>query len=85
MGSSTSSGSVSRFVLRRCIAFDPHDDGVWVSNDVAGSVSRIDPATNAVVDTVTVGPHPFVVRTAFGDIWAGEFQGNRIWRIHVPS
>ena len=101
---------------------DPHDDGVWVSDNTAnsvtridpttgvvvattgvgaapadgvrgpdglewipnlgdGTISRLDPATNAVVDTVPVGPHPFVLRSAFGDLWVGEFQGNRIWRL----
>ena len=40
--------------------------------------------TNTVVDTVRVGPHPFVVRNAFGDLWVGEFQGSRLWRLR-PS
>ena len=25
------------------LCVDPHDDGVWVSNDIDGSVSRVDP------------------------------------------
>src|SRR5206468_2865312 len=55
-------------------------DGLkWIRNDGEGSFWRIDPATNAVVDTISVGPHQFVVRSAFGDIWVGEFQGHRIW------
>ena len=58
-------------------------DGLkWIRNDGEGTFWRIDAATNAVVDTISVGPHQFVVRSAFGDIWVGEFQGHRIWRIH---
>jgi len=32
------------------------DTGVWVANGTAGTVSRIDPATSAVVDTRTRAP-----------------------------
>ena len=41
----------------------------------------IDPATNAVIDTVTIGGKPFVVRSAFGALWAGDFGGTTIKRI----
>src|SRR5436309_13551143 len=35
-------------------------DGLeWIRNDGEGTIWRIDPATNAVVDTISVGPHPF--------------------------
>ena len=31
---------------------------VWVSNELAGTLSRIDPARNEVVDTVRIGNRP---------------------------
>ena len=46
-----------------------------------GTISVIDPATNTVVHTVQIGGHPFVVRAAFGDLWAGDFGGSTIKRI----
>jgi len=42
----------------------------------------IDPATNTVTDTVTIGGKPFVVRSAFGSLWAGDFGGSTIKRIN---
>lgn len=57
-------------------------DGLeWIPNQGSSNITRIDPATNAVVDTIPVGPIPFVVRSAFGDVWVGEFKGQRVWRI----
>ena len=40
------------------LCVDPHDDGVWVSNGVDNSVSRIDPETNTVAATTAVGAAP---------------------------
>jgi YVTN family beta-propeller protein len=40
------------------VCVDVHDDGVWVSNENDGSVTKLDPATNAVVGTVKVGRAP---------------------------
>src|SRR5574339_118111 len=34
------------------------DEHVWVSNYPKNSVTRIDPASNTVVDTITVGRNP---------------------------
>jgi YVTN family beta-propeller protein len=59
-------------------------DGLeWIPNRGDGTISRIDPATNAVVDTFSVTGTPFVVRSAFGDIWVDDFKGNQEWRVHV--
>ena len=57
------------------------DGREWIPNQGSSNITRIDPATNAVVDTIPVGPIPFVVRSAFGDVWVGEFKGQRVWRI----
>jgi YVTN family beta-propeller protein len=40
------------------VCVDPHDDGVWVSNEVAGSVSKLDPKTDRVLGTVKAGSAP---------------------------
>ena len=40
------------------VCIDVHDDGVWVSNEADGSVSKLDPATNRVVSTVKAGTAP---------------------------
>jgi YVTN family beta-propeller protein len=40
------------------LCVDAHDDGVWVSDDLAGTVTRVDPQTNEVVATVAVGKGP---------------------------
>jgi YVTN family beta-propeller protein len=43
--------------------------GVWVANSLSGTVSRIDPRTNRVTDTITVGNRPQDVVTAGGMVW----------------
>jgi streptogramin lyase len=40
------------------ICVDPHDDGVWVSDDVAGAITRLDARTGAIVATTQVGGAP---------------------------
>ena len=57
------------------------DGREWIRTATARS-PFIDPATNTVTDTVTIGGKPFVVRSAFGALWAGDFDGSRIRRIH---
>jgi streptogramin lyase len=49
-----------------------------------GTVARIDPATNEVVATITVGQAtstPFKLVTGFGSIWVGVLPGNSVVRI----
>ena len=60
------------------------DGLVWVPNLRDGTVSRIDPADNLVVDTIPVVAGPFVLRSAYGDVWIGDFAGTTVWRLHVP-
>lgn len=51
------------------------DDAVWVANHRGGDVTRIDPVTNRVVASVTVGPKgpsgPQNVGAGAGSIWVG--------------
>ena len=49
------------------VAFD--GTNIWVTNLGAGTVSKINPATNTVTATVTVGTNPFEV----------AFDGTNIW------
>jgi YVTN family beta-propeller protein len=45
------------------------NDSVWVANSGDGSVSRIDPRTNAVTATVAVGHRPQGIAIAAGAVW----------------
>ena len=47
-----------------------------------GRSRGIDPTPAKVVGTLRVGPEPFVLTVAFGDVWSPAWGGNRIWRIH---
>ena len=42
---------------------------VWVANTEAGTISRIDPATNEVGDTIELGAAPAGLVVANGLLW----------------
>ena len=42
---------------------------VWVANAADGTVSRIDPETNEVVKTITVGNAPAGIAVVDGSVW----------------
>ena len=42
---------------------------VWVVNNGAGTVSRVDPVTNEVVNTIEVGGTPRGVAVGEGAVW----------------
>jgi YVTN family beta-propeller protein len=63
-------------------AVDAHGR-IWIPNKGDGTVSRIDPASNRVVETVKVGGAPFVLNEAFGDVWAPDYTGSRVARLHI--
>jgi hypothetical protein len=44
------------------------------------TISIVDPARNAVAATLRSGPGPFVVSTAFGDMWVPSYGGGDVWR-----
>jgi DNA-binding beta-propeller fold protein YncE len=46
-------------------------------------IQRLDPATNAVVDTIPTGKGPFVVSVGYGDIWAPSYGGTSVWRLRA--
>lgn len=60
------------------------DDGtVFVPNLGSNTLSRIDPATNKVVNTLSVGTKPFPAANAFGDIWVPSAGGTDVVRVHI--
>jgi YVTN family beta-propeller protein len=56
-------------------------DGVWVTNGDDDSVTRIDPATNQVKNTVAVGQEPIDVALGEGAVWVADQQGQRVSRV----
>jgi YVTN family beta-propeller protein len=65
------------------------DDAIWVANSDGGTVSRIDPATNAVVATVTLGPvrgsgpngSPLFISTFNDQVWVSNNAESALVRI----
>jgi len=54
-----------------------------VPNLGADTLSRIDPATNKVVNVIHVGVKPFPAANAFGDIWVPSAGGSDLYRVHT--
>jgi YVTN family beta-propeller protein len=56
--------------------------GVWVTDDVDNTVTRIDPASaNAVASTTPVGRGPSAVATGAGGVWVANTQENTVARV----
>ena len=47
-----------------------------------GTISVIDPATNAVRTTLAVGKGPLAVAESGGDAWVSSSNDGELWRIH---
>lgn len=54
---------------------------IWVASDAKGVVSRIDPATNAVIATIPVDADTFYMTFGFDALWAVSFTGHTIQKI----
>ena len=54
---------------------------VWTTNTVEDSVTRIDPATNAVVATIPVGEFPTGIALTPGAVWVANHHGRSLSRI----
>src|SRR5262249_13344970 len=72
------------------------EGAVWVANRVVppngvapsgkrGTVSRIDPRTNAVIATITVGREPFGIAVGDGAVWVGNRTDFTVSRIDPRS
>jgi virginiamycin B lyase len=47
---------------------------VWVANELDGTITRIDPGTNHVVETIRVGGSPHDLVVAGGEVWVAKGQ-----------
>jgi virginiamycin B lyase len=55
---------------------------IWVASDnTIGKVSRVDPATNSVIATITVDPGTWYLAFGFGALWAVSADRQSIQRI----
>ena len=55
---------------------------IWVASDnTAGKVSRIDPATNTVIATIPVDPGTWYLAFGYGSLWAVSSDGQSVQRI----
>jgi YVTN family beta-propeller protein len=61
------------------------DGAVWVANAGQGTVSRIDPATNAVTGTTPVGRNPVRLAAGFGSVWVANKTSNTVSRLDVRT
>ena len=58
---------------------------VWVANSLDGTVSRIDPNTNAVVQTIPVGNGPSGIIYTAGSIWVANTGDRTVTKIDADS
>ncbi len=61
------------------------DGSVWAVNGTGGTVSRIDPATHAVVQQIPVGVNPAAVTVAGGDVWVTNSGDGTVSRINPAA
>ena len=54
---------------------------MWVANSLDGTVTRVDPATVAVTETIPVGPGPAAVAATGETVWISVEFGNRLVRV----
>jgi len=47
------------------------------------TITRIDPATNAVIDVSRAGNGALAVAVARGSMWITSFAGSDVWRYRV--
>ena len=53
---------------------------VWAAEKERNTLTRIDPATDRIVDVTAAGPGALAVVAAAGDVWVTSFAGNDVWR-----
>lgn len=69
---------------------DPHgvatgEAGIWVGNAAAGSVARIDPATNALAESIPVPVKPYALALDGSNLWVTSFLDDRVVRVDLES
>jgi streptogramin lyase len=58
---------------------------VWVANDAAGTLARIDPKTNRVTKRIKLSPGLFSVTRGFGALWIVNYERNTLVRVDPRS
>jgi virginiamycin B lyase len=61
------------------------DDAVWVTDYDSNIVTRVDPATNEVVDTISLKGEPHYVAAGEGAAWVAGFTKARFHRIDAAT
>jgi YVTN family beta-propeller protein len=61
------------------------DGSVWAVNTAEQTVSRINPATHAVVQTIPVGPQPTAVTVTGTDVWVTNSGDGTVSRINTTA
>ena len=61
------------------------DGSVWVVNGTEGTVSRINPATHAVVDQIPVGSAPSAVAVTGENVWVTNSGDGTVTRINAAA
>jgi YVTN family beta-propeller protein len=57
------------------------EDAVWVVNEIANSLTKLDPVTRTVVGSVAVGEQPVAVAVGEGSIWVAHAVDRSVWRL----
>jgi YVTN family beta-propeller protein len=58
---------------------------LWVANRSDGSVSRIDPETHTVIQTIDVGTAPEALTVTAGFVWVANFSDDTVSRINISA
>jgi len=58
---------------------------VWVTNEEAGTVSKIDPLTRSVLDTIEVGSDPVAIAIGEGAVWVANGGDGTVMRINPDA
>ena len=62
------------------------DEHVWVSNAPKGTVTRIDPRANVIVDTIAVGKNPCSgLAAGFGSLWVPNCGDQSVSRVDLKT
>jgi virginiamycin B lyase len=56
------------------------DGTIWVAEKERNTITRIDPATNRVLDVSAAGRGALSIVVAAGDLWVTNFAGVDVWR-----
>jgi len=58
---------------------------VWSASDAGGTITRIEPATGAIIATIAAGTRPGGLVVGDGAVWAFGFLGDAVTRIDVGT